>query len=810
MIVTFRSDAGPLEGFLEASFRVAVNDDGVGSLTAPPEVVDAIEGFVECEVDGQVVFRWRPEDREATAGDDELVVLSGRGRASALERVVVLPVGYPAFTDRTRTETGAPFAVFATLLAEGQARGRATDLAPSWTPSEDSKGDPWTENVDVRLEPGTTLRELLDSVAEVEGAEWIVRPNGDIDAAPELGDDRSGEVVLFYGADQVARERRSSTREQRQTVFIEASTGVSEATNTGDDDLGEIWLEAQDYADPLSRQTLADKLALKLGAPEEEATVAVAAESGPFVRFRPGDTVGLDTGSGTPEPVRVVGLAVSVTDQVDVTVDATLITEVALRQQRIERAIEAKADVQLAAAPSIQRRHGLVTADKFLSGAVGDAVAIASEDYVPGVSGWVIRGNGNAEFNDAVFRGDLQSDNYVPGVSGWFLDRDGNAEFEQGDFRGVVTTEGDIIIPPGAPAPGLGEIRARSIVDAGRTIYEIGLGAYPQTDFFEAGSIFADPTDTVVVNGERQVGDTDLVGLGLAQQEGVAFLVGGKDETQAIGPWRFVPDIVRGSTSGISLTASPFVSDAASPITISTTATTSTLLTANGRSVFNQRVTINDDARTQALRATVNNTYSITDYRNITARRDVGADRNVGASNAVTAGGLLSGNNVFAVGSVTAGAGVSGTEGLFTVSIETFGDLTVAGTTQVNRFDTTTLGANARIGTETGTLFRSISSLRYKVDVRDAEPLDNLLDVRTVTYHDRAEVEAGVATPTLGYGVIAEDIDALGLTALVDYDAEGRPEAVAYDRFGVALIPHVRALSDRVARLERLVEAGGG
>lgn len=816
MIVTFRSDAGPIEGFERATFRVAVNDEGIGEIVGPPDVIDAIAGRVVCEVDGTAVFAWEPEDRRQEARDTEQVTLSGRGGSAVLERIIVLPVGYPNFTERTRTETGAPFAVFADLLAEAQGRGRGTALTPTWTATEDSNGQPWTETISVQLDPGTTLRTLIEQFAEVEGAEWIVRPNGNIDAAAQLGNDVADEVVLFYGRDQVSRGRTSSTREQRQAIFIEASTGVSEASNSAAASAGEIWLEAQDYADVLSRDALASKLAERLSDPQEEAEIAIVPEAGAFTKFAPGDIIGLDTGSGAPQRTRLVALTVEVEDGIDVTVEGTLITEVALRQKRIDRAIEAKADVQLAATPVIQRRHGLVTADKFLSGAVGEDVAIASENYVPGVDGWAILGNGNAEFNDAVFRGDLQSDNYVPGVSGWFLDRDGNAEFEQGDFRGVVTTEGDIIIPPGAPAPGLGTIRARSIVDAGRTIYEIGLGAFPQTDFFEAGSVFADPTDTVVVGGERQVGNTDLVGLGLAQQEGAAFLAGLKDSTQAIGPWQFVPDAVRGGTSGITLTSAPFVSDAASPLTIGTAATTTTLLTVNGRATFNQNVTIVGTTQTRNLTAEGSNTYNITDYRSISigrdlsAARDVGAGRNIGANGAVTAGGLLSGNNVFAVGSVTAGAGVSGTEGLFTVSIETFGNLTVAGTTVVNRFDTTTLAANARIGTETGTLFRSTSSQRYKVDVQTAGPLDALLDVRAVTYHDRAQVEAGVTEPTLAFGVIAEEVDALGLTMFVDYDDEGRPDAVAYERFGVALIPHVRALADRVARLEQLMEASSG
>lgn len=648
MIVLLRSDAGPIEGFERTTFRVAINDEGIGQLTALPEIVDQIDGRIVVTVDGVDVFSWTPEERTTESADRDEVTISGRGRVASLERAVVLPLNYPNYTDRIRSESGTPFAILRELIVEAQGRGRLVGITPTWTDTDDSNGQPWKELVEVTFEPGTDLRSLLDQFTEVEIAEWIVRPDGTFDAATEIGVDRSASVVLAVGRTQVSRGRRESSREVRQTVYIETSQGVSERSAPYvDSDAGEIWLQAEDYASQIARDTLADKLVDKLSEPEVEVEVTVAPDCGVFDTFAPGDRVSLDVGNGSLETVRVVGATIEV-EGTQTLVELTLVSEVELRSRRIDRAIEATADVKLAASPSVQRRHQLVSADRFLSGAVGTEIAISSANYDPGVDGWAILGNGNAEFNDAVFRGDLQSDNYVPGVSGWFLDRNGNAEFDQGTFRGVVTTEGDIIIPPGAPAPGLGSIRAQSIVDAGRTIYQIGLGAYPQTSFFEAGSVFADPTDTVVVGGERQVGDTDLVGLGLAQQEGAAFLAGLKNFTQAIGPWQFVPDLVRGSTSGVTLVSSPLVADAGSPITISTTATTSTLLTANGRAVFNQRVTINNETRTQALVATTSNTYSISGYR------DIIAQRNLFAGNSMTAVGQVSGSNAIFDGQLTA------------------------------------------------------------------------------------------------------------------------------------------------------------
>lgn len=85
-----------------------------------------------------------------------------------------------------------------------------------------------------------------------------------------------------------------------------------------------------------------------------------------------------------------------------------------------------------------------------------------SGNYVSGVSGWAIDINGNSEFNNSVFRGDveassltltgagaqLQSDNYVPGNAGWSINNDGTAEFFDGEFRGTIYAEeivGDLV-----------------------------------------------------------------------------------------------------------------------------------------------------------------------------------------------------------------------------------------------------------------------------------------------------------------------------------------------------------------------------
>jgi hypothetical protein len=64
---------------------------------------------------------------------------------------------------------------------------------------------------------------------------------------------------------------------------------------------------------------------------------------------------------------------------------------------------------------------------------------IRSSDYLPGVSGWNLDKNGDAEFNNLTARGTLESNNYVPGVSGWQLNQAGNAEINALIARGSLT-----------------------------------------------------------------------------------------------------------------------------------------------------------------------------------------------------------------------------------------------------------------------------------------------------------------------------------------------------------------------------------
>lgn len=109
-----------------------------------------------------------------------------------------------------------------------------------------------------------------------------------------------------------------------------------------------------------------------------------------------------------------------------------------------------------------------------------------------------------------------------------------------------------------------------------------------------------------------------------------------------------------------------------------------------------------------------------------------------------------------------------------------------------------------------GALIRDSSALKYKTDVRRSYVCDygeRLLDLPTATWIDKGELKRynegeSQIKPTRSFGMIAEDLAAAGLETLVQRNPEGGLEGIEYDRIGVALIPVIKHLKDKVKELE--------
>lgn len=109
-----------------------------------------------------------------------------------------------------------------------------------------------------------------------------------------------------------------------------------------------------------------------------------------------------------------------------------------------------------------------------------------------------------------------------------------------------------------------------------------------------------------------------------------------------------------------------------------------------------------------------------------------------------------------------------------------------------------------------GALIRDSSAMKYKTDIRRSYVYDygeRLLDLPTATWIDKGELKRynegeSQIKPTRNFGMIAEDLAAAGLEMLVQRNPEGGLEGIEYDRIGVALIPVIKQLKDKVKELE--------
>lgn len=119
---------------------------------------------------------------------------------------------------------------------------------------------------------------------------------------------------------------------------------------------------------------------------------------------------------------------------------------------------------------------------------------------------------------------------------------------------------------------------------------------------------------------------------------------------------------------------------------------------------------------------------------------------------------------------------------------------------------TTASAANTFIDSSSYKISRSTSSLKYKQDVEDYEfDLDAVRQLRPVRFHDKGEMATDPANARWYVGLIAEEVQALGLTEFVTY-LNGEPDALMYDRICVALIQVNRQNEERIAALESAVE----
>ena len=139
----------------------------------------------------------------------------------------------------------------------------------------------------------------------------------------------------------------------------------------------------------------------------------------------------------------------------------------------------------------------------------------------------------------------------------------------------------------------------------------------------------------------------------------------------------------------------------------------------------------------------------------------------------IDSSGNLLVNTTTANGTLTVNGGVSADD--FVVGRDVTGNKHIASRLIYDR--TTAVGANITIDAGAGNYVvrRSTSSQRYKTDIIDSNHgLDDVMKLRSVKYKGINDGD------NIFGGLIAEEVHDAGLTEFVQYDEEGRPDALAY------------------------------
>lgn len=375
--------------------------------------------------------------------------------------------------------------------------------------------------------------------------------------------------------------------------------------------------------------------------------------------------------------------------------------------------------------------------------------SLQSSNYVEGEEGWFLDNDGTFEVNDGFIRGTLQSANYIPNTSGWALDVGGNVEFSSGLFRGAL--------------------------QIGQNTFNVDSNG----NLFIGGSTFNNSPFAVNTNGQIQ-----------AMEISANFITAGEINA----------DVVYAGT----IIASQIVSG-----------------TINGQRIPNlnaSKITSGtfDAVRIPNLQASIitSGTFAAVRIPNLSANKITSGTM---SANRISGGTI---NGIFITGSSISGTSItsptnivatgyavgSNNQSLYSLACTINQGLVVGSLTSTNTLRVRSLpsGAGTNIVATGGGDFRfQSSSIRYKENIRNADKMENLLEINPVLF-DYKKTSCGEERDFSQmniYGLIAEDVHDLGLNSLLYY-SEDKPESVSYDRIGLALIPYVKELYGRIEQLE--------
>lgn len=313
---------------------------------------------------GQERFRFIHEgtkkERVKSEGP-EMITVSGRGRGCELEWGIVLPepltpvipgvpfqkITYVHYNKQRVFKNTSWSVAFQTLLDEAQQRGEmSNELRVSFTHTEDSRLIPWTDQADYVADIGQNLLAQLNLWAAQVGFEWHINPDGLIEAAIALGENRSGTAIFVEGLNIKSAEDIRNTESLRSAVYVEGSD--NRFSGLSDIDAWIRWgnratyVKSQDVVDARGRAMVAASSLSTMKEPDWTRTfdapveiqdpvsgaVLSAAQGFPraFSDYRVTDTIGYQGLDSTNETLKVVEMGIAVDENGEAKLELALMT----------------------------------------------------------------------------------------------------------------------------------------------------------------------------------------------------------------------------------------------------------------------------------------------------------------------------------------------------------------------------------------------------------------------------------------------------------------------------------------------------
>lgn len=416
-----------------------------------------------------------------------------------------------------------------------------------------------------------------------------------------------------------------------------------------------------------------------------------------------------------------------------------------------------------------------VLGNTVLGNGINDTASmLSSASYVAGTSGWRITASGAAEFNDVTVRGNVQGN--------------ANSVFNGGTVTGATVTGG--VVQTGSN--NVGTVRLSSTGDNGFLAYredgQIGV-RIPRTGLFQ-GSLVVDWGGLVINSPNNFINNggtlwalgqsAELAGVYTSLSGGIlktgtwlggsGFNTGYPEIVTSPTEIRFRSSATNGGQAGYSSSTNSAYLDSLQNVFIRAQNGSAEVNSVNGLArVIGTNATITSSALTQVFSGD-----TILLQSNNSSGGAVAIE--IAAPNG---GGIV-------IGSSSAGGSVLSPK--------------IMGTT-------TSAAANVNIAGSGGTLTRSTSSRRYKADIKTAL-IDSykILDIEPVTWLDKAELlewdESRETMPGRYFGAIAEQVHDAGITEVVVYNEEDKPEALSYDRMFVYSLPMLKDMHQRLTASE--------